>query len=135
MSISEARRAYGREYRANNKEAIRASEQEYRDKNKEKIKLCQAEWRAKNPEKVKSYRLRHSYGLTQQAFDDMFTAQQGQCAVCSRRMVKACVDHCHKTGVVRALLCSMCNTSLGGFQDDPELTDKATQYLKKHAEN
>jgi dihydroorotase-like cyclic amidohydrolase len=41
------------------------------------------------------------------------------------------VDHDHKTGKVRALLCRNCNTGLGNFQDSPELLKTAIQYLEE----
>lgn len=39
------------------------------------------------------------------------------------------IDHCHKTGKIRGILCSRCNTALGGFNDDIKLLDKAINYL------
>jgi len=40
------------------------------------------------------------------------------------------VDHDHKNGEVRGLLCHRCNVGLGNFQDNPELLLKAYKYLK-----
>ena len=41
------------------------------------------------------------------------------------------VDHNHKTGRVRGLLCGNCNTSLGGFKDNPALLNKAIRYIEE----
>jgi hypothetical protein len=41
------------------------------------------------------------------------------------------LDHNHSTHQVRGLLCSNCNTGLGGFKDNEELLSKAIAYLQK----
>jgi len=46
-----------------------------------------------------------------------------------RRLV---VDHCHKTGKLRGMLCDLCNTAIGKLGDDITLLEKAIKYLKKH---
>jgi hypothetical protein len=62
----------------------------------------------------------------------MFDAQQGCCAICGDAPEKLVIDHCHRKGSVRKLLCGGCNTGLGMFQDDPERLSKAIQYLTEH---
>ncbi|WPJ20627.1 recombination endonuclease VII [Pseudomonas phage vB_PF_Y1-MI] len=42
------------------------------------------------------------------------------------------VDHCHKTGKTRSLLCNLCNRALGFLQDDPEIVKAAWVYLEAH---
>ena len=42
------------------------------------------------------------------------------------------VDHCHVKGSVRKLLCKSCNNGLGLFKDNPELLEKAADYLRNH---
>lgn len=62
--------------------------------------------------------------------------EQGGCAICGRKQASAwCVDHDHKTGEVREILCTFCNTAIGMLQDDPGLCIKASKYLKKHQKN
>jgi len=41
------------------------------------------------------------------------------------------LDHCHKTGRIRGVLCNNCNTGLGKFYDDIELLKTAINYLQK----
>lgn len=51
-----------------------------------------------------------------------------QCVICGseERLV---VDHDHKTGKIRGMLCNHCNRGLGHFRDDPTLLEFAAQYL------
>lgn len=87
-------------------------------------------------------KLRDNYGLTQEQYDAMFEAQGGVCAICkeperSRRVkrLNLSVDHCHKTGKIRGLLCSGCNTAIGHFYEDIEVMIRAKKYLEHHSEN
>lgn len=93
--------------------------------------------RAANPDYHKSLKLRRVYGLTLERYNEMLAAQGGCCAICAKpesneirgKVVSLAVDHCHKTGVIRALLCASCNTALGLFNDDPVLLAKAREYV------
>lgn len=70
------------------------------------------------------------YGLTLGQYDEMLQNQAGACAVCLVVFsASPCVDHCHRTGVIRGLLCNICNLSLGQFTDDPERFMRAAAYL------
>jgi hypothetical protein len=73
----------------------------------------------------------------------MYHHQKGLCFVCGRKLANrfaeikdtegkmAAFDHCHKTGLVRGLLCRMpCNRSLGGFFDDVNLLRRALEYVE-----
>jgi hypothetical protein len=62
----------------------------------------------------------------------MMTAQGGKCAGCTRA-VALVVDHDHKNGVVRGLLCNQCNTALGLVRDDPGTLALLIDYLRKAA--
>ena len=120
------------------------------------------EWKKRNPEKVladgrkqdakrlkkaerikymRERRLKSLYGLSLEAYMAMHAAQGGVCAICKLaethmdRAGKArqlCIDHCHKTGAVRQLLCNRCNTLIGKVDDDIELIQKAAAYLAHH---
>jgi cAMP phosphodiesterase len=73
------------------------------------------------------------YGLTAADVDAMAAAQNNQCTICTETVARLVVDHCHKHGHVRALLCNSCNTGLGHFKDNPELLHAAADYIRKHA--
>lgn len=81
-------------------------------------------------------RLLRVYGLDRATYDAMVYKQEGRCALCGvdapgRGKGMWCVDHCHKTGKVRGLLCTSCNAGLGNLRDDPELLLKAVAYLRR----
>lgn len=102
----------------------------------------QRQWRQKNPERDKANNLRRQFGLTLADYERMGEVQQWRCAVCNgfettkdkdggpRRMP---VDHDHKTGKIRALLCTQCNRGLGLFSDSIEKLEAAAAYLRKHS--
>jgi len=71
---------------------------------------------------------RRKYGLELGEFAQLFAKQKGLCAICNKPY-PLCVDHNHKTGKVRGLLCHACNVGLGKFFDDPALLIVAAKYL------
>lgn len=81
-----------------------------------------------------SERERHlvrKYSLTLEGYETLFTKQDGRCAICGRTQKRAFdVDHDHKTGIVRGLLCTNCNRMVGHAHDDPERLEKAARYLR-----
>ena len=97
----------------------------------------------RNPQKIKYWNkkggLKRSFGITIEVYNSMFNSQNGKCAICGNpnqsKMRSLTVDHDHKTGKIRMLLCDMCNKGLGFFGDDIELMEKAIEYLKYHRNN
>ena len=71
----------------------------------------------------------NKYNLTEIDFIAMVERQNNLCAICGAYMKSTNIDHDHKTGRVRGLLCSKCNTGLGFFSDNPEFLSKASAYL------
>jgi len=69
-----------------------------------------------------------NYKLTQETYDELKRRQGGKCRICKRRK-DLYVDHDHKTGIVRGLLCQTCNTALGHLKDSVENLQAAVAYL------
>lgn len=95
-----------------------------------------AQWKKDNPEKFKEHSRRallKKYGLTIECFEKLLAAQDSKCKLCRKERAPTerewQVDHCHKTGMVRGILCYNCNVGLGHFHDDPELMRAAIKYL------
>lgn len=87
--------------------------------------------RNKTYEEQRVSRIR-SYGITVEEYDAMLSSQGGGCYICggqtdSKRALD--IDHDHRTGKVRGLLCSNHNRALGLLGDDPELLLTAHEYL------
>jgi hypothetical protein len=78
---------------------------------------------------TREYHLRARYGIGQDVFDELLAEQGGVCAIC-RAPDPQHVDHDHRTGWVRGILCFNCNGGLGQFRDDPEHLASAITYLK-----
>ena len=88
-------------------------------------------WNIRYPERYRDIQLRRSYGITLVQYQEMVTQQDGVCAICQRPDKRALsVDHCHKTGEVRGLLCGACNRALGMLEDKIESVDRLALYLK-----
>jgi hypothetical protein len=79
---------------------------------------------------TREYHLRRRYGITGADFDAMVEVQGGTCAVCDQKPEH--VDHDHKTGKVRGILCFNCNQALGNVRDDPAVLQELINYLRRH---
>jgi len=60
--------------------------------------------------------LLRKYRITQDDYERMYVAQNGRCALCRRERPILAIDHDHKTGRVRDLLCTRCNTGIGWIE-------------------
>lgn len=116
-------------------------------------KICNTEkhreWVKKNPRRYRELARRSTWkrlfkdtGITEEIFAKMVEQQGGACLICGRipcpdaKGVTLTLDHDHKTGAVRGLLCVKCNAALGQFEDNAERCLAAARYLesmsKKH---
>lgn len=80
----------------------------------------------------RKYHLKRKYGLTLEQFDALLAGQGPLCPICLKRPAVH-VDHDHRSGVVRGILCEMCNGGLGQFRDNPQTIENAIAYLEGHS--
>lgn len=96
--------------------------------------LSNPENKIKHIERVRRNDLIKKYGITVEDYNKMFQEQDGKCAICHKDQlefrIRFSVDHNHKTGKVRGLLCHNCNRALGWFYDDIETLQSAIEYLQ-----
>ena len=93
---------------------------------------CHRERREQARERAHALRIEKTYGITKEQYKALYEAQGGCCYICRRatgKTRKLSVDHDHKTGYVRGLLCRPCNGMLGHLRDDPEAAHRAFYYL------
>jgi hypothetical protein len=82
-----------------------------------------------------SRNLTNLYGISYEQYADMLDKQQGQCCICkapSHNNGRLHVDHCHRTGKVRGLLCHYCNTMIGLAKESGQTLQSAINYLNEH---
>jgi hypothetical protein len=84
--------------------------------------------------------LKNRYDLTLKEYEELFNIQCGVCIICHKpptvQKPFLVVDHDHKTGKVRGLLCDNCNLALGLFGDSAANLQAAARYLNtSHAED
>lgn len=130
MASPEKMREYRRKYRETHRDKIRAAGKIHREQNKDKLRHYRNAHKARH----RRWKLQTKYGLTLEQMEQMFVAQNGQCAICLKPFEKWSnihVDHNHETGKVRQLLCSNCNTAIGLFHDNIQTLSNAIDYLNK----
>lgn len=80
--------------------------------------------------------LKNLYGMTEVDYDNMLERCGHKCEICGKphkkeKMKCLHIDHCHKTGKVRGLLCNSCNRGMGWLGDDKSRLQKAINYLNE----
>lgn len=117
------------------KECRKNESKEWYENNKErKRQLSQAYRHIKKDQDLKK-----GYGISLEDFNKKLVEQNYRCKICDvhqENLKRAlCVDHCHKTGTIRGLLCDLCNRSLGLLKDNKEVLKKAIEYLEYYENN
>ncbi|WP_081618320.1 MULTISPECIES: endonuclease VII domain-containing protein [unclassified Thioalkalivibrio] len=89
-------------------------------------------------EATRKHVFKSTRGITVEERDSLLEAQGGCCAACGATEPGGKkgwhVDHCHKSGEIRAVLCATCNIALGQVDDSIERLENLINYLKRHKE-
>jgi hypothetical protein len=119
--------AYGKK----NPERRKEYDRKYANKTKEK----RSGYQKKNPDVSRNSRYKKKYGITIAIYDQMLVSQDNSCAICRKHTSsfkkRLAVDHNHKTGKVRGLLCSYCNKFKVG-RHTLETAKEVYEYLMKY---
>lgn len=131
--IRESKRNY---YRKNKDKKIK-NQKRYYTAHKEEILSKNKKYTQKHPEKFviykKRYKLRKRYGISLEEFNAILMFQNNKCKICEKEFTKSKdkhIDHDHTTGLVRGLLCPVCNKMLGYSMDKIDILKKAILYLE-----
>jgi RNase P subunit RPR2 len=113
---------------------------ESRRKNLERHHEVQRAWRRRNVDKRQLYDLRQiaaRYGIDEHQYFAMIESQSGACTICGTKQEgdgkRLSIDHDHRLGRVRGLLCSNCNLGIGYFYDNPTLLRRAAEYVTPYS--
>lgn len=114
-------------------EQIRKAYERHYAKNRVSIINKTKEYRKKNPHIQKKSTLNFVYGITLEQHKLLLNINDGKCCICNKPpMTKTLsIDHCHKTKIIRGVLCQKCNSAISFFNDDVEILQSAIKYLSK----
>lgn len=123
-------------YLAQHKDKNKQRVQNYVKNNPEIVKATKKRFYETNKEHLKDIELMKHYGISLTEYNQMLKEQNCVCAICknpesSKRKLSLSVDHDHKTGKIRGLLCGRCNRGLGYFKDNINFLTHAIKYLDK----
>lgn len=99
-----------------------------------------SKYRKENPEKIRDTKLKQAYGVGIDYYDAKLKEQNGVCGACKKnarnmwrgKLVRMALDHDHKTGKPRGILCIKCNRALGLLEENPTTINNLIDYIKKY---
>lgn len=107
-------------------------------------RTCSPQCRRENQKQLYKFsarktNIKYKYGISWEEWLDLYNEQDGRCPICfkfceihpKRKGEGLAVDHCHKTGAIRSLLCIPCNSAIGQLKEDPLIMQNAINYVLK----
>ncbi len=125
------------------KVCTKSQNKKWADDNKEHRKVRSANYYKNNKDECTlrgtKWHYKKHYNIEYEDFLNLIKQQQGKCACCDveltlgpKTKTRAVLDHCHFTGSLRKVLCNRCNTAIGLFEDNANLLQAASVYLKEN---
>lgn len=127
------------------KEEIKFNKRKERNGLRSECKICQSQnaknyyiinkkslkiFSSKEKKSNENQRLNRIYNITMEDYNNMYNNQNGKCLICEESFEKLCIDHDHKTGKVRGLLCRNCNGGIGLLKENIHIIKNSLNYLK-----
>lgn len=111
------------------------------ERNREQSRRAREKAQLENPEEFKrrqqNSQLKYHFGITIDDYEQILKEQNNACFICERDSSefnkRLAVDHDHKTGMIRGLLCTHCNHRILGRNRDPALFKRAAEYLDRNS--
>lgn len=147
--VTNNNKEYAKEYRRTHKEEIAMKGKEYRkipkviesnlergrkyrETHREHVNEKARLWKRTHPDRARNSYYLKTYGISLEEYNNMFEEQEGKCAICGKYYTTLHVDHNHKTGDLRGLLCRNCNVGIGLLHEDREILINALDYLMRN---
>jgi ribosomal protein L44E len=135
-------------YAIKNSEQTKIWKKDWKTKNKERVKDYNNNWKLQNLDKQRSYYKKSNLkikctevGITIEQFIALEKLQNGLCLLCKKKplkgkeLVRLYIDHNHKTGEFRGLLCMKCNFLPSMCDDDPTILTRMIDYVSRTKED
>ena len=123
-----------KKYRQNNPDRVKEYNKQYSENNKDVLAKRDAKRYRENRKLRRDQWSCNKYGLTMEELENLRNQANGKCEICSDNRFLLHIDHDHKTGKVRGLLCPLCNHAIGSFRENIENFQNAANYLHKHSD-
>lgn len=154
FQCKKCRAVNSKSYYERNKSHCALVDKEYNLANRSKIRDRQRKYNKLNPDKQKKRRMKYEkthkskrrmqgilyrHGLSEEAYLSLMASQNNRCAICLKdfslveNSKNIHVDHDHKTGKIRSILCGKCNVALGHVDDNIDILYKMISYLITHS--
>ncbi|CAK0741591.1 Endonuclease VII domain-containing protein [Azospirillaceae bacterium] len=138
---------YQRNKSPEQKEKEKLDRAKCRERDKEKINLKNKQRYKENKTVIlnsnRVQRLKSKYNINEEKHNILIALQNNLCAICYRPeksknsngiTKRLAIDHSHKSGMVRGLLCQTCNHAIGLLEENVLFLENAIAYLNKHRE-